>query len=196
MPFKSSGKIDLSNKDVLSFTFDNPSYDLDKPVSTAKNIVKSGWSSSFSSIQQIQQITTLTKQLWKQYDNSSLAWNMPESREVIQYAFTASILCSIRYSFLPLSVWGVFQQAQIQAIQNQNSHMLSRSPKWNSFSRNQKYFQICKQHSRRMASMWVASYLFLTHYRIKQFHRDTNHGEHSFNMVKQIGYDLTMNDSR
>jgi len=33
MPFKDSGAYPVSNKDVVSFAFDNPSYDLNKPVS-------------------------------------------------------------------------------------------------------------------------------------------------------------------
>lgn len=33
MPFKDSGTYPISNKDLVSFTFDDPDYDLDKPVS-------------------------------------------------------------------------------------------------------------------------------------------------------------------
>jgi len=39
MPFKESGTYPLSDKDVVSFAFDDPAYDLDKPVSLGPNVL-------------------------------------------------------------------------------------------------------------------------------------------------------------
>ena len=41
MPFSETGTYPISNKDVLSFTFDGPDFDVDRPVSQARKIERS-----------------------------------------------------------------------------------------------------------------------------------------------------------
>ena len=145
MPLPDSGTYPVSNKDVVSFTFDNPTYSVDRPVSNSNILL---WSivdrlNRFWSIQRILQSIWHTLQRESSSVNWSLDCVLPGWSEETQYVYIASTQFTIPSLFSPSSALGVCQLEQIHHTLSMSSIMPSKWPRYNSCLLSQRSYRIC-----------------------------------------------------